>query len=53
MSQQIKRLERDVGTTLLATAGRGVVLSVAGQAMLDLSPEAFQAVERCTEAARY
>ncbi|MFD8492639.1 LysR family transcriptional regulator [Amycolatopsis sp. NPDC059657] len=52
VSQQIKRLERDVGVPLLAQAGRGVVLTPAGQSIADSAPEVFQALERCAEAAR-
>ncbi len=52
VSQQIKRLERQVGVPVLATAGRGVVLTPAGQAIADSAPEVFQALERCAEAAR-
>jgi DNA-binding transcriptional LysR family regulator len=52
VSQQIKRLERQVGVALLAPAGRGVVLTPAGQALLDAAPEVFQSLERCAEAAR-
>jgi DNA-binding transcriptional LysR family regulator len=52
VSQQIKRLERQVGVPLLAPAGRGVVLTPAGQAIVDSAPEVFQALERCAEAAQ-
>jgi DNA-binding transcriptional LysR family regulator len=52
VSQQIKRLERQVGVPVLAPAGRGVVLTPAGQAIVDSAPEVFQALERCTEAAQ-
>lgn len=52
VSQQIKRLERQLGTEVLAPAGRGVVLTPAGQAVADSSPDVFQALERCLEAAR-
>ncbi|VVJ16263.1 Transcriptional regulator [Amycolatopsis camponoti] len=52
VSQQIKRLERQVGVPVLAPAGRGVVLTPAGQAIVDAAPEVFQALERCGEAAR-
>jgi DNA-binding transcriptional LysR family regulator len=52
VSQQIKRLERQVGVPLLAAAGRGVVLTPAGQAIVDSAPEVFQALERCAEAAQ-
>ena len=52
VSQQIKRLERQVGVPVLAQAGRGVVLTPAGQAIVDSSAEVFQALERCAEAAK-
>lgn len=52
VSQQIKRLERQVGVPVLAPAGRGVVLTPAGQAVVDSAPEVFQALERCADAAR-
>ncbi|WIX84822.1 LysR family transcriptional regulator [Amycolatopsis sp. DG1A-15b] len=52
VSQQLKRLERQVGVPVLAPAGRGVVLTTAGQAIADSAPEVFQALERCAEAAR-
>jgi DNA-binding transcriptional LysR family regulator len=52
VSQQIKRLERQVGARVLAPAGRGVVLTAAGQAIVDSAPEVFQALERCAEAAQ-
>lgn len=52
VSQQIKRLERQVGVAVLAPAGRGVVLTPAGRALVDSAPEVFQALERCAEAAQ-
>lgn len=52
VSQQIKRLERQVGVPVLAPAGRRVVLTPAGQAIADSAPEVFQALERCAEAAQ-
>lgn len=52
VSQQIKRLERQVGMRVLAPAGRGVVLTPAGQAIVDSAPEVFQALERCAQAAQ-
>ncbi|WBQ02256.1 LysR family transcriptional regulator [Kribbella sp. CA-293567] len=52
VSQQLKRLERQVGVPVLAPAGRGVVLTPAGQAIVDSAPEVFQALERCAEAAK-
>jgi DNA-binding transcriptional LysR family regulator len=52
VSQQIKRLERQVGVPVLAPSGRGVVLTPAGQAIVGSAPEVFQALERCAEAAQ-
>ena len=52
VSQQIKRLERQIGVPVLAPAGRGVVLTPAGQAIVDSAPDVFQALERCAEAAQ-
>jgi DNA-binding transcriptional LysR family regulator len=52
VSQQIKRLERQVGVPVLAPAGRGVVLTPAGRALVDSAPEVFEALERCAEAAQ-
>jgi DNA-binding transcriptional LysR family regulator len=52
VSQQLKRLERQVGVPVLAPAGRGVVLTPAGRAIADSAPEVFQALERCAEAAQ-
>ncbi|NBH08428.1 LysR family transcriptional regulator, partial [Amycolatopsis sp. SID8362] len=52
VSQQLKRLERQVGVPVLAPAGRGVVLTPAGEAIAGSAPEVFQALERCAEAAR-
>jgi DNA-binding transcriptional LysR family regulator len=52
VSQQLKRLERQVGVPVLAPAGRGVVLTPAGRAIVDSAPDVFQALERCAEAAR-
>jgi len=52
VSQQIKRLERQVGVPMLAAAGRGVVLTPAGKAIVESAPDVFQALERCAEAAR-
>ncbi len=52
VSQQIKRLERQLGVAVLAPAGRNVVLTPAGRAIVDAAPEVFEALERCVEAAR-
>jgi len=52
VSQQIKRLERQVGVPVLAPSGRGVVLTPAGRALVEAAPAVFAALERCTEAAR-
>ena len=51
ISQQIKRLERQLGVPVLAPAGRGVVLTAAGRALVDAAPEVFDALERCAGAA--
>ncbi len=52
VSQQLKRLERQVGVPVLAPSGRGVVLTPAGRAIVDSAPEVFHALERCAVAAR-
>lgn len=52
VSQQIKRLERQVGVAVLAPAGRKVVLTPAGQVIVDSAPAVFQALERCVAAAQ-
>lgn len=52
VSQQLKRLERQVGVPLLAPAGRGIVLTPAGQALAGGAQDVLQALERSTEAAR-
>jgi DNA-binding transcriptional LysR family regulator len=52
VSQQLKRLERQVGVPVIAPAGRGVVLTPAGQAIVDSAGEVFEALERCAEAAQ-
>jgi len=51
VSQQVKRLEAQVGVPLLARAGRGVVLTAAGEAMVEAAPEVFAAMERANQAA--
>ncbi|MGN7247197.1 LysR family transcriptional regulator [Janibacter anophelis] len=52
VSQQVKRLERDVGVPLLAPAGRGVVITPAGRALVDASADVFAALELASSAAR-
>lgn len=52
VSAQIKRLEQQVGVPLLATAGRGVVLTPAGQALVGTAADVFESLERSAEAAR-
>jgi DNA-binding transcriptional LysR family regulator len=52
VSAQIKRLEQQVGVPLLAAAGRGVVLTPAGHALVDASADVFESLERSAEAAR-
>ena len=45
VSQQVKRLERDLGTALLERAGRGVVLTAAGRRLADEGRELRDRVE--------
>jgi DNA-binding transcriptional LysR family regulator len=52
ISQQIKRLEQQLGVAVLVPAGRGVLLTPAGRAVVASAPDIFAAIERCTEAAR-
>jgi DNA-binding transcriptional LysR family regulator len=52
VSQQLKRLERQVGVPVLAPAGRRVVLTPAGRAIVESAPAVLQALEHCAEAAR-
>lgn len=52
ISQQIKRLERQVGAPLVAPSGRGVVLTPAGRALVESSGDVFAALERAGTAAR-
>jgi DNA-binding transcriptional LysR family regulator len=52
VSQQIKRLEHQLGVPVLAQAGRGVVLTPAGRAIAAEAQEVFLALERCAEAAK-
>lgn len=49
ISQQVKRLEAQVGVPLLARAGRGVVLTPAGESLTAAAPEVFAAMERATQ----
>lgn len=51
VSQQVRRLQAQVGVPLLARAGRGVVLTPAGQSLSAAAPEVFAAMERATQAA--
>ena len=46
VSQQVKRLERQVGATLLERAGRGVVLTAAGRRLVDEGRVLGEQVER-------
>src|SRR3954447_24840515 len=46
VSQQVKRLERQVGATLLEKAGRGVVLTAAGRRLVDEGRVLGEQVER-------
>ncbi|WP_226438599.1 LysR family transcriptional regulator [Rhodococcus yananensis] len=52
VSQQIKRLEKQLGVAVLAPAGRKVVLTPAGQVIVESAPEVFQTLERCLAAAQ-
>ncbi len=52
VSQQVKRLEAEVGVALLERAGRGVVLTAPGKALVSSAPEVFAALERAVDAAR-
>lgn len=51
VSQQVKRLERQVGARLLAPAGRGVVLTPAGRALVGAADDVLCALERGRTAA--
>ena len=51
VSQQVKRLERQVGARLLAPAGRGVVLTPAGRALVEAADDVLHALERGRTAA--
>lgn len=51
VSQQIKRLEAALDVPLLSRAGRGVVLTAAGDSLAAAAPEVFAALERATQAA--
>ncbi len=46
VSQQLKALEREAGYTLIAPAGRGVELTVAGRALAQTATEIAVAIER-------
>ncbi|EGD53295.1 LysR family transcriptional regulator [Gordonia neofelifaecis] len=52
ISQQIKRLEAQVGVRLVAPAGRRVVLTPAGTALVETAPEVLAALEKSVAAAR-
>lgn len=51
VSQQVKRLEGTLGVPLLSRAGRGVVLTAAGESLAAAAPEVFASLERATQAA--
>ncbi|QQS01865.1 MAG: LysR family transcriptional regulator [Austwickia sp.] len=51
VSQQVKRLEAQIGVPLLARAGRGVVLTPAGESLSAAAPDVFAAMERATQGA--
>ncbi len=52
VSQQVKRLERQVGVRLVVPAGRGVLLTPAGQALVAAADDIVRALERGEAAAR-
>ncbi|WP_132994100.1 LysR family transcriptional regulator [Gordonia zhaorongruii] len=52
ISQKLKRLENEVGVQLISPAGRRVVLTPAGRALVETAPEVVQALERSMSAAR-
>lgn len=52
VSQQIKRLETQVGVPLVGRAGRGLVLTPAGEALVAEAPSVFESLERVAAAAR-
>ncbi len=52
VSQQLRRLREQVGVDLLDRRGRNVVLTPAGQALVDAAPDVLGAIERAEAAAR-
>lgn len=46
VSQQLKVLEREIGTPLTEPAGRGIALTIAGRALVETATEIAIAVER-------
>ncbi|MCF8590440.1 LysR family transcriptional regulator [Gordonia liuliyuniae] len=52
ISQKIKRLEAEVGVRLVSPAGRRVVLTAAGRALVESVPGVVQALEQSVSAAR-
>ncbi|GAA4665681.1 LysR family transcriptional regulator [Gordonia humi] len=52
ISQKIKRLEAEVGVQLISPAGRRVVLTAAGRAMVEATPGVVEALELSMSAAR-
>src|SRR4051795_217682 len=50
LSDGVRRLERDLGAELFARAGRGVVLTQAGQALRPHAEQILQEVEQAREA---
>lgn len=52
ISQKIKRLETDVGVRLVSPAGRRVVLTAAGRALVETVPTVVNALEQSVSAAR-
>ena len=52
LSAQVRQLEDAVGTPLLSRTGRGVVLTAAGSAFLDVAREMLSSLDRGVAAAR-
>ncbi|MEY4753563.1 MAG: hypothetical protein RJA44_1238 [Pseudomonadota bacterium] len=52
ISTQVRELERELGTTLLAPAGRGLVLTPAGQVALQQAEQIFELGGQLTERVR-
>lgn len=52
VSRRIKQLERQLAVQLVAPAGRGIVITPAGQSLVVAAPDIFRAIERAAAAAR-